>query len=86
MTKKEQQELIFKSWELDREWKKLADPHYGAVTTFKRLDTRELFLLVDIQDKQKAVNTLLRKELGLVKYIYFRLAPVSFYKRYLMNE
>jgi len=76
-------QIIFKLWDLEREWNKLADPQlnwYGNMT-YRRTTDKELFRLVDIQNEQKRLKKELLKQVGLWSYVKYITNPLKFTKK-----
>lgn len=77
-------QIIFKIWDLDEEWEKLADPRfnwYGNMTYRNPSDT-ELFRMIAIQNEIKSLNKELLKKVGFWNYIKYKLSPLRFVKRF----
>ena len=75
-------EIIFKLWDLEEEWERIADPQftwYGNMTFHKPNDV-ELFRMVAIQDEEKKLEKELRQKIGLWNYLKYTINPLKFTK------
>lgn len=77
------QRIILEIWELESKWDEMHDPQftwYGNMT-FRKLHTlEEMQDSIRLSDRIRKSKQELRGKIGLLKYIWFFHAPLSFYE------
>lgn len=77
---KRELQIIFRLWDLEEEWEKIADPQitwYGNMV-FHKPNDMELFRMIEIQNEQKKLKKELRQKIGCYQYIKYLINPLGF--------